>query len=64
MFNYVKSIFGGTRNTMNIFNGMIEIPNIMIFENDYKYHWRLNNNINYITLDTLKSTKELIIAML
>jgi len=37
--------------------------NIMIFENDYKYHWRLNNNINYTTLNTLSSTKELIIAM-
>lgn len=37
--------------------------NVMIFENDYKYHWRLNNNIKYTTIDTLDCNKELIIAM-
>lgn len=37
--------------------------NVMIFEGDYKYHWRLNNDIVYTTIDTLDSTKELIIAM-
>lgn len=37
--------------------------NIMIFENDYKYHWRLNNNIKFVTLDTLDPNKELIISM-
>ena len=37
--------------------------NVMIFENEYKYHWRLNNNIKFVTLDTLDATKELIISM-
>jgi hypothetical protein len=37
--------------------------NVMIFEYEYKYHWRLNNNIQYSTLDNLDSTKELIISM-
>jgi hypothetical protein len=37
--------------------------NVMIFENDYRYHWRLNNAIKYVTLDTLDSSKELIISM-
>lgn len=36
---------------------------LQTFENDYKYHWRLNNNIKYVTLDTLDSNKELIISM-
>jgi hypothetical protein len=35
----------------------------MIFENDYKYHWRLNPNIEFVTLDTLVPNKELIISM-
>jgi hypothetical protein len=37
--------------------------NVMIFENDYKYHWRLNPDIKYVTLDTLVPNKELIISM-
>ena len=37
--------------------------NVMIFANDYKYHWRLNNDIEYVTLDTLVPNKELIISM-
>ena len=36
---------------------------IQTFEKDYKYHWRLNNNIKYATIDTLDSNKELLIAM-
>lgn len=36
---------------------------LQIFENDYKYHWRLNNNIEYATLDTLNPNKELLISM-
>ena len=36
---------------------------IQTFEKDYKYHWRLNNNIKYATIDTLNSNKELLIAM-
>jgi hypothetical protein len=36
---------------------------IQTFENDYKYHWRLNNDIKYATIDTLNSNKELLIAM-
>lgn len=37
--------------------------NLMIFENDYKYHWRLNPNITYTTVETLDPNKELLIAM-
>lgn len=36
---------------------------LQIFENDYKYHWRLNPNIEYTTIDTLDPTKELLISM-
>ena len=36
---------------------------IQILENDYKYHWRLNPNIEYVTVDTLDANRELIIAM-
>ncbi len=37
--------------------------NLMIFENDYKYHWRLNPSIKYTTIDTIEKGKELLIAM-
>ena len=37
--------------------------NIQIFENDYKYHWRLNNDIKYATIDTLDTNFELLISM-
>lgn len=36
---------------------------IQILENDYKYHWRLNPDIEYVTVDTLDPKRELIIAM-
>lgn len=36
---------------------------LMIFAHDYKYHWRLNNDIQYTTVDTLTPGKELLIAM-
>jgi hypothetical protein len=36
---------------------------IQILENDYKYHWRLNPDIEYVTIDTLDPNRELIIAM-
>ena len=36
---------------------------LQTFENDYKYHWRLNNNIEYATIDTLDPNKELLISM-
>jgi hypothetical protein len=36
---------------------------LQTFENDYKYHWRLNNNIKYATVNTLDPNKELLIAM-
>lgn len=34
-----------------------------IFENDYKYHWRLNPSITYVNFDTLIHGKELLISM-
>lgn len=37
--------------------------NVMIFKNDYKYHYRLNYNIQYTSIETLKKGKELIISM-
>jgi len=36
---------------------------LQTFENDYKYHWRLNPDIVYTTLDTLDPSKELLISM-
>jgi len=36
---------------------------LQTFENDYKYHWRLNNDIKYTTIDTLDPNKELLISM-
>lgn len=36
---------------------------LQIFENDYKYHWRLNPDIEYATLETLDPNKELLISM-
>jgi hypothetical protein len=36
---------------------------LQIFENDYKYHWRLNPSIKYTTIDTLDPSKELLISM-
>ena len=36
---------------------------IQTFENDYKYHWRLNNNIKYVSVDNLDPKRELIISM-
>lgn len=36
---------------------------IMTLEGDYKYHWRLDNDIRYATLDSLDPSKELLIAM-
>lgn len=37
--------------------------NLMIFANDYTYHWRLNNDIIYSSIETLTPGKELLIAM-
>jgi hypothetical protein len=36
---------------------------LQTFENDYKYHWRLNPDIKYVTVDTLDPNKELLIAL-
>ena len=37
--------------------------NLQIFENDYKYHWRLNNQLVYTNLNNLQKSKELLISM-
>ena len=37
--------------------------NIMTLENDYKYHWRLNNDIKFHNIDNLEKGKQLLIAM-
>lgn len=39
------------------------VDKVQILENDYKYHWRLNNSIEWATINTLDPDKELIIAM-
>ena len=36
---------------------------LQTFEKDYKYHWRLNNDIEYATIETLHPNRELLIAM-
>lgn len=36
---------------------------LQTFENDYKYHWRLNNNIKYVDVNTLDPARELLIAL-
>ena len=36
---------------------------LQIFRNDYKYHWRLNNNIKYAKIESLEKDKELLISM-
>lgn len=36
---------------------------VMIFRDDYKYHWRLNNDIEYTDASTLERGKELLISM-
>ena len=41
----------------------IGASNLMIFEGDYKYHWRLNNNIKYYNLNNLEKGKQLLISM-
>ncbi len=36
---------------------------LQIFSGEYKYHWRLNPEIAYVTLETLRPGKELLISM-
>ena len=36
---------------------------LMLFEHEYRYHWRLNQSLEYTTLATLDSSKELLISM-
>lgn len=57
--------------TQFIDNLYIKENEIMIFEGDYKYHWRLNNDIKYVTLENIRylslknngKRKPLLIAM-
>lgn len=61
-FHNTDVCFGCTQFIDDIYQ-RIGSSNVMIFENDYKYHWRLNNNIQFATLDNLCTGKELIISM-
>lgn len=36
---------------------------LQTFENDYKYHWRLNPNIKYVSLGNLRKGEALLISM-
>lgn len=71
--NHKYSTFSGldTFSRRDIINGCTQFIDdlyqrcgvLQTFENDYKYHWRLNPNIEYVTVDTLDTSKELLIAM-
>jgi hypothetical protein len=61
MFPYTDICVGCTQYIDDIYQRVGD--NVMIFENDYKYHWRLNPSIEFVTLDTLVPNKELIISM-
>jgi len=61
-FPYTDICVGCTQFIDDIYQ-RIGTSNVMVFENEYKYHWRLNNDIKFVTLDTLDPTKELIISM-
>jgi len=62
MFPHTDICVGCTQFIDDIYQ-RVGTNDVMIFENDYKYHWRLNNDIEYVTLDTLVPNKELIISM-
>jgi hypothetical protein len=62
MFLYTDICIGCTQFIDDIYQ-RVGTENVMIFANDYKYHWRLNPDITYVTLDTLVPNKELIISM-
>ena len=59
-FDYKDICVGCTQFIDDIYQ---RTQNIQIVQNDYKYHWRLNPNIEFVTLDTLDPNRELIIAM-
>jgi hypothetical protein len=61
-FSYTDICVGCTQFIDDIYQ-RVGTENVMIFEYDYKYHWRLNPDIKYVTLDTLVPDKELIISM-
>ena len=73
MKNHKLSVFFGLENFKHrdIINGCTQYiddlyqrcGSLQIFENDYKYHWRLNNDIKYTTIETLDPNKELLISM-
>ena len=62
MFPHIDICIGCTQFIDDIYQ-RVGTDNVMIFENDYKYHWRLNPNIEFVTLDTLVPNKDLIISM-
>jgi hypothetical protein len=62
VFPYRDICIGCTQFIDDIYQ-RIGTDRVMVFENEYRYHWRLNNDIRYVTLDTLDASKELIISM-
>jgi len=60
-FNRLDIVHGCTQFIDDIYQRIGN--NVMIFEGDYKYHWRLNNNLKYTTIERLSQGKELLIAM-
>ena len=67
MKNHKLSVFFGLENFKHrdIINGCTQYiddlyqrcGSLQIFENDYKYHWRLNNDIKYTTVETAEMIK-------
>ena len=71
--NHQYSTFTGLENfaRKDVINGCTQFIDdlyqrcgkLQIFENDYKYHWRLNPDIVYTNVESLDSNQELLISM-
>lgn len=60
MYNRIDVIHGCTHFIDDLYQ---RCGQLMIFDNDYKYHWRLNNDLKFTSIDTIEEGKELLIAM-
>lgn len=61
-FKHIDIINGCTQYIDDLYQ-RVGTNNLMVFTNDYKYHWRLNPSIKYTTIQSLSQGKELIISM-
>ena len=60
-FERTDMIQGCTQFIDNLYQ-MHGINNVMTVKGDYRYHWRLNNDIHYYTIDDLDSSKVLLMS--